>query len=559
MRVFAASLSAALFVLVLACGSDNGDDSAGDSGLTEGCQTDSDCQSDRICAAGECVDPSDGGSAQGTGGGGGIDGSGGAAQSGGGEDDATGGGGDSCPSGQEGCECYGNNTCNAGLTCASNLCVDISDIAGTAGNGGMDGGTAGIGSDSATSGTGAASGEAGTSDTGGSGGTGGDGGSGGDGGDSGSGGTGGDGGSGGDGGDSGSGGTGGDGGSGGDGGDSGSGGTGGDGGSGGDGGDSGSGGTGGDDGSGGDGGESGSGGTGGEGATGGTGGDSGTGGDGGTDGEDAGTDPGDGGSGSGAPGCLGQALPAISDYGADGPYATTTEEFTGPNGTYTIFRPQTLGENGFKHPIATWGNGIMRIPSMYAGLLSAVASHGFVVIASNSANVTTALMTDGLNWLIAQNDAPGDFQNKLATECAITFGHALGGGAAVDAGSHPAVVATVSFHGIQGPAEDLHDPLLLLTSTDDGFVTKEGFVQPCYDRSTAVPTIMATLDVPGAPPSYDGHLYPLGDAGPERAPAIAWLRLWVYGDEGARAYFYGADCILCTSPWTDIQRKNHDW
>jgi hypothetical protein len=30
-----------------------------------------------------------------------------------------------CAAGDEGCACYGNNTCNAGLTCASKLCVDL--------------------------------------------------------------------------------------------------------------------------------------------------------------------------------------------------------------------------------------------------------------------------------------------------------------------------------------------------------------------------------------------------------------------------------------------------
>jgi hypothetical protein len=42
----------------------------------------------------------------------------------------------------------------------------------------------------------------------------------------------------------------------------------------------------------------------------------------------------------------------------------------------------------------------------------------------------------------------------------------------------------------------------------------------------------------------------------EQAPTIAWLRLWVYGDQGARKFFYGDDCELCKSPWTMPQRKN---
>ena len=37
---------------------------------------------------------------------------------------------------------------------------------------------------------------------------------------------------------------------------------------------------------------------------------------------------------------------------------------------------------------------------------------------------------------------------------------------------------------------------------------------------------------------------------------VAWLRLWVYNDQGARKYFYGDDCVLCKAPWAMPQRKN---
>jgi hypothetical protein len=265
-----------------------------------------------------------------------------------------------------------------------------------------------------------------------------------------------------------------------------------------------------------------------------------------------------GGVGPGGAGGMPSIIPPTDDYSTNGPFTPRTVNNTGPNGQYTLVRPTTLGENGFLHPVATWGNGISTTPALYPGLLNAIASHGFVVIASNSTNVTAQLMTQGLDWMIAQNDTPGDYQGKLDPDRAVTIGYSLGGGASVGSGSHPKVVATVSFHGLQGPAENLSGPLLLFTSTADGFVTKAGYVQPCYNRSSKVPTIMATLNV-NAPADFLGHLYPLGDAGDQRAPAIAWLRYWVYGDQGGRKYFYGTDCLLCQSPWTDIQRKNADW
>jgi hypothetical protein len=167
-------------------------------------------------------------------------------------------------------------------------------------------------------------------------------------------------------------------------------------------------------------------------------------------------------------------------------------------------------------------------------------------------------MTTGLDWLIQQNEPGGLFEGKLNTSCLATVGYSLGGGGAVQAGSHADVLATVAFHSLRADAAAVNGPLLLITSTADGFVTKAGNAQPTYDSSTKVATVMATWD-PGEPPSTTGHLTPLGDAGVERAPAIAWLRHWIYGDTGAKKYFYGAECILCVTPWVDIQRRNAEW
>jgi hypothetical protein len=253
--------------------------------------------------------------------------------------------------------------------------------------------------------------------------------------------------------------------------------------------------------------------------------------------------------------CTGPALAPVTDYGAKGPFDTMTVSNTGPSGAFTMFRPRELGANGFMHPPATWGNGVSTTPDLYTDLLNTVASHGFVVIASNSTGVTAQDVRSGLEWLIMQNDA-GDLQGKLAVKCAAAIGYSMGGGAAVGAAAHPNVIATVSLHGLQGAASQLNGPLLLITSTNDGFVTKAQFVKPTFDGSSKVPTIMATLNVPGATPDFNGHLIPLGDAGDERAPLIAWLRLFVYGDEAAKPWFYGSDCTLCKDPWTDIQKKN---
>jgi hypothetical protein len=249
------------------------------------------------------------------------------------------------------------------------------------------------------------------------------------------------------------------------------------------------------------------------------------------------------------------SLPPATDYSAKGPFADAKMvSMTGPSGNYTLFRPDTsLGKDGFKHPIATWGNGITTTPSQYTALLTTIASHGFVVIASNDTMSERPALSAGLDWLIEQNKS-GDMQGKLDITKELAIGYSWGGGAAIDTANRPNIVATVSFHGmpprVTTAFQDMHSPLLLFTSTGDTFVTASGYVTPNYDKSM-VQTFYATLS-----DSSFGHTSIIPNAGPERGPAIAWLRFWACKDENARKFFYGDDCTLCMSPFTMPQRKN---
>lgn len=265
-------------------------------------------------------------------------------------------------------------------------------------------------------------------------------------------------------------------------------------------------------------------------------------------------------------------LPAVSDYAQPGPFADAKMfEATGPNSNYTLFRPDSsLGNDGFRHPIATWGNGIATTPDQYRSTLTLIASHGFVIIGCNDTQAERPCLSDGLDWLIAQNEAEGPLRGKLDVEREVAIGYSWGGGAAIDTSDRPNIRATVSLHGMPPRGmtafESMHSPLLLFTSTGDTFVTPEGYVTPNYEKST-VQTFYATLDDLNA-----GHLYvadtdavscvasaalgTCGNAEAERAPTIAWLRYWVCNDQAAEPFFFGDDCTLCKAPWTTHQRKH---
>jgi hypothetical protein len=295
----------------------------------------------------------------------------------------------------------------------------------------------------------------------------------------------------------------------------------------------------------------------------------------------AGAGGGGGAGGSGAGGSSGGSgmdcttLPPVTDYSAPGPFADA-KMFTkvGPNNNYTLYRPDaSLGKNGFVHPIATWGNGILTTPDQYNKTLSLVASHGFVIIACNDTMAERPCLSAGMDWLIAQNTADGPMKGKLDTNREVVIGYSWGGGAAIDTSDRPNVKATVSLHGmpprVTNAFDLMHSPLLLFTSTGDSFVTASQYVTPNYEKSK-VQTFYATLT-----DSTAGHLYVVdegssicigaivgfGSCGSdlkERAPTIAWLRYWACGDQNAKKFFYGADCTLCSSPWQTPQRKPTD-
>ena len=256
-------------------------------------------------------------------------------------------------------------------------------------------------------------------------------------------------------------------------------------------------------------------------------------------------------SGAGAGG--GPTLPPITDYSAMGPFATTIDRNTGPNASFTIFRPQMLGQNGFLHAPIVFGPGIGQAVTVHTTMLTNFASHGFVVVGcpvlsggpGDAGNRMT--MLNGLNWIVMQNTTQGSiYQGKLYADHAVSMGFSVGGTSAVEIGGERAVATVVSIHGHRATAA-LHGPMLQTTGTQD--TVGMPLQQATYDMSQTQ-TFLATLT--GAP-----HAYIESNGGGEQRPAIvAWMRLFIYGDTGARRYFYGNDCVLCTAPWQNPQRKN---
>jgi dienelactone hydrolase len=248
----------------------------------------------------------------------------------------------------------------------------------------------------------------------------------------------------------------------------------------------------------------------------------------------------------------------VTDYSAKGPFTVKVDAGVGPGGGYLVVRPDPLeadpfGDGGFLYSPIIFGPGIGQQASLHTELLTYFASHGFVVVGTPVLNEgpggaqNRKSMLDGLSWILSQNEAAGSiYEGKLYVERAVSMGYSVGGTSAVEIGGEPSVHTVVSIHGHTADAE-LHGTMLQTTGTKD--TVGMPLQQNTYEASM-VPTFLATL-------TDADHGYINGAAGGNERPAIvAWMRYWVYGDEGARGYMFGADCALCKSPWENPQRKN---
>jgi dienelactone hydrolase len=162
-------------------------------------------------------------------------------------------------------------------------------------------------------------------------------------------------------------------------------------------------------------------------------------------------------------------------------------------------------------------------------------------------------MTAGLDWIIAQNSVAGSvFEGKLDVTRAVAMGYSVGGTGAVEIGGHEAIATVVSIHGHQATG-DLHSPLLLIGGSDDVMNNGMSWLAPTYEAAE-VQTFFGT--VVGANHGYIQGTVNGVPGGVETPAMVAWLRYWIYNDQGAKSYFYGDDCVMCRSPWTDPKRKN---
>jgi hypothetical protein len=232
---------------------------------------------------------------------------------------------------------------------------------------------------------------------------------------------------------------------------------------------------------------------------------------------------------------------------------TTTEMNVGPGMAFTMVRPSTMMR---RHPVITWGNGTGTTPPTYRALLELYASHGFIVIASNSENVgqgTPPPMLDGVTWVLAQDMTAGStlFEHVDREQIGAT-GHSQGAFAASSAGLDERIKSIAPIQ-VLGASRGLHGPVLGLCGTMDTVVPCSSNMRS-FSSIADQPVMYAELKAA----DHTNWIFAPGGAHPYWIITNAWFRVHLMGDTALRPLFYGADCSYCKDDAWVIMRKMMD-
>lgn len=264
------------------------------------------------------------------------------------------------------------------------------------------------------------------------------------------------------------------------------------------------------------------------------------------------------GSSGGAAGATGATFPPVMDLGSDGPFMAKTEMSTGPGGSYTIYRPAELAPGGAKNPIVGWMSGGGSTPSMYT-LLPHLATHGFVVVASNTAPSVGAEeqlgeeIIAGIDWVLAENEkSDSDYHDKLDPTKIASMGYSMGALATTVIGGDPRLTTTVHISGgnmVTDRVKMLHAPAAFICGASGADIAGAGCVTD-FDAATA-PVFYGVfnggdhLGVRTAP--YADRI---------RLVVTGWLRWQLMSDATLAPMFVGDQCTVCKdSNWT-VKQKN---
>jgi dienelactone hydrolase len=259
-----------------------------------------------------------------------------------------------------------------------------------------------------------------------------------------------------------------------------------------------------------------------------------------------------------------------------GPYQVTAEPAFGSSALKT-FRPANLDAFPKRDtlPVVVWGNGGCAIENpKYAGFLTTIASHGFLVITTTGTppgegtpgqRATADNLKAAIDWAEQENSRAGSpLKGKIHTQQMAVMGQSCGGFLSITLGADPRVGTIGVFNsGVQAAApgapagnfpttdalKKLHGPVLLINGGDRDFMKERS--KATYDAIESLPAFYGSRHGAG----HTATVYHVG-GGEFANVASNWVMWQFKGDKKAAKMFTGAKCELCTDSNWDVASKH---
>lgn len=254
----------------------------------------------------------------------------------------------------------------------------------------------------------------------------------------------------------------------------------------------------------------------------------------------------------------GPTPPPVNSPGGSGPYRAGYETMSNL-ANHTIYRPASFPPRPM--PVFVWGNGACSANgTSVLPFLREIASHGFLAISSGSPNgsgsTTAALLTQSINWAVAENSRQGSwYYGRIDTTKIAVAGFSCGGLEAYEVSNDARLSTTMIFSS--GLLDDNNDYQLRRLTKPIAYIVG-GPSDIAYPNAiddwgklpSGLPAFMGNL------PVGHGGTYSQTNGGEFGRVAVLYLKWRLLGDTSAGQTFVGNNCGLCSGTQWTVQQKN---
>lgn len=219
---------------------------------------------------------------------------------------------------------------------------------------------------------------------------------------------------------------------------------------------------------------------------------------------------------------------------------------------YIVIYPKELTSSNQKWPVVVWANGTACAPGLYWNALCALASKGYVVVASSETmSASGDSQIKQIDYILNENaNSDSIFYEKIDVNKIGAAGHSQGGRSTVNAAKKDSrIKAAVSIAGSNTSSErtGITTPTLFLTGTLDLVVLSSLWVKPTYNKAEG----------PAAYASLVGGIHTSVITNYERIIyyTAKWMDAYLNDDQNAKRIFMSGGELSQDSSWRDVQSK----